>query len=63
MMCFRSVDILLFSGPEVIKLLSCSTQLNMKVKVLILTEITKIGCNFRLILPKAVICCKQCLAF
>ena len=30
-------------GPEVIKLFSCSTQLSMKFKALIIAEITKIG--------------------
>ena len=31
------------TGPEVIKHFSCSTQLSMKFRLLIITKITKIG--------------------
>ena len=43
------------SGAEVIKLFSCSVQLSLEVKVLIITEITKIGQNFCFRLPKPLI--------
>ena len=42
-------------GPEVIKLISCSTQLSIKFQLLINTEIIKIGRKFRLGLAKPVI--------
>ena len=42
-------------GPEVIKLLSCSTQLSMKFKLLLNTEIIKIGRKFGFRLVKSVI--------
>ena len=42
-------------GPEVIKLFSCSTQLSMKFKLLINTEIDKINGNFRFKSTKQVI--------
>ena len=42
-------------GPEVIKLFSCSTQLSMKVKMLINTKIAKIKVNFMVKSQKPVI--------
>ena len=40
-------DVFSQSGPKVIKLFSCSTQLSMKFKMLINIEIAKINGNFR----------------
>ena len=42
-------------GTEVIKLFSCSTQLSMKLQLLINEEIAQININFRFISPKPVI--------
>ena len=42
-------------GPEVIKLLSCSTQLSMKFELLIYIEIAKVNENFGFKSPKPVI--------
>ena len=39
-------------GPEVVKLFSCSTQLSIKFKLLLNTEIIKIGRKLRLRLAK-----------
>ena len=52
-------------GPEVIKTVSCSTQLSMKFKLLNDTEIPKINANFRFnhLSCSLMLKCQQLLAF